>query len=43
MSPDQYRARLKGTLEGVASTLRAEGIQERHLSFGGEGTVPRWK
>jgi hypothetical protein len=43
MSPEEYRARLKRTLEGVASILRAKGIQESHLSFGGEGTVPTRK
>lgn len=40
---DPYFARLKGTLEGVVAHLRAKGIDERHLSFGGEGTVPRRK
>src|SRR5207244_6333111 len=34
---------LKGTLDGVAANLRARGIHERHLSFGGEGTVPARK
>src|SRR3989449_3446673 len=43
MSPDEYSTRLKGTLDGVVSTLRAKGIQERHLSFGGEGAVPARK
>src|SRR5437899_12704478 len=43
MSPDEYSTRLKGTLDGVVSTLRAKGIQERHLSFGGQGTVPTRK
>src|SRR5437867_303120 len=43
MSPDEYSTRLKGTLDGVVSTLRAKGIQERHLSFGGQGTVPARK
>ena len=40
---DSYFARLKGTLDGVATNLRAKGIHERHLSFGGEGTVPERK
>src|SRR5439155_13126778 len=40
---DSYFARLKGTLDGVAANLRAKGIHERHLSFGGEGTVPARK
>lgn len=44
MSPgDSYFARLKGTLNGVVSSLRAKGIHERHLSFGGEGAVPARK
>jgi len=38
-----YFARLKGTLAGVVTNLRAKGIQERHLSFGGEGAVPERK
>lgn len=40
---DAYFARLKGTLEGVVTNLRAKGIHERHLSFGGEGAVPTRK
>ena len=40
---DAYFTRLKGTLDGVVSNLRAKGIHERHLSFGGEGTVPARK
>ena len=40
---DAYFARLKGTLEGVLSNLRTKGIQERHLSFGGEGATPARK
>ncbi|MEO7300019.1 MAG: AccI family restriction endonuclease [Verrucomicrobiota bacterium] len=43
MNSEEYHARLKGTLDGVASTLRAKGIEERHLAFGGEGTVPTRK
>jgi hypothetical protein len=43
MSLDDYRARLKETLGDAASALRAKGINERHLSFGGEGTVPTRK
>jgi hypothetical protein len=39
MSGDEYFARLQETLEGVISTLRARGIHERHLLFGGAGTV----
>jgi len=40
---DSYYARLKGTLAGVLTHLRAKGIHERHLSFGGEGKVPERK
>jgi hypothetical protein len=40
---DAYFSRLKGTLDGVVSNLRAKGIHERHLSFGGEGAVPTRK
>ena len=40
---DPYFLRLKGTLGGVVANLRAKGIHERHLSFGGEGTVPARK
>lgn len=43
MSGEEYFLRLKQTLEGVVANLRAKGIQERHLSFGGEGTVPTRK
>lgn len=43
MSGEEYSARLKQTLGGVVSNLRAKGIHERHLSFGGEGTVPARK
>jgi len=39
MSGDEYFARLKGTLDGVVANLRAKGIHDRHLSFGGAGTV----
>jgi hypothetical protein len=35
-----YFERLGGTLDGVMASLRAKGIHERHLSFGGEGAVP---
>ena len=37
---DAYLARLKSTLERVIANLRSEGIQERHLAFGGEGPLP---
>ncbi len=37
---DSYFVRLKQTLEGVVENLRTKGIHGRHLSFGGEGTVP---
>jgi hypothetical protein len=40
MSGAEYFARLRQTLDGVVSNLRTKGIHERHLSFGGEGTVP---
>ena len=43
MSGDEYFARLKETLGGVASNLRAKGIHDRHLSFGSEGAVPARK
>jgi len=35
-----YFARLKATLGDVIENLRAKGIDERHLAFGGEGTPP---
>lgn len=37
---DSYFARLEGTLAGVINNLRAKGIEERHLAFGGEGPLP---
>lgn len=40
MSGEEYFARLGQTLDGVVEILRGKGIHERHLSFGGEGTVP---
>ena len=40
---NSYFAQLKGTLDGVLTTLRTKGIDERHLSFGGEGIVPKRK
>ncbi len=40
---DTYFARLKATLNGVVETLRAKGIDERHLAFGGEGQPPARK
>src|SRR5436190_17255260 len=40
---NSYFARLKATLDGVVTNLRAKGIHERHLSFGGEGTLPERK
>lgn len=38
-----YFGRLKGTLDGVVTNLRAKGIHERHLLFGGEGTMAERK
>jgi hypothetical protein len=38
-----YFARLESTLVDVVTNLRAKGIDERHLSFGGEGTIPERK
>lgn len=38
-----YFARLKATLDGVIENLRAKGIDERHLAFGGEGQPPARK
>jgi len=38
-----YFARLKATLAGVVENLRAKGIDERHLAFGGEGQPPARK
>ncbi|HEX3720999.1 MAG TPA: AccI family restriction endonuclease [Verrucomicrobiae bacterium] len=40
---DSYFERLKGTLDGVVTNLRNKGIHERHLSFGGQGSVPERK
>ena len=40
MSGEEYFARLKQTLDGAVTNLRAKGIHEPHLPFGGEGTVP---
>ena len=40
---DAYFARLTATLEGVGANLRAKGIDERHLAFGGEGHPPTRK
>ncbi|MEK7677413.1 MAG: AccI family restriction endonuclease [Verrucomicrobiota bacterium] len=40
---DSYFAGLKNTLEGVVANLRAKGIVERHLAFGGEGQPPARK
>ncbi len=37
---EAYLARLQSTLKGVIRNLRNEGIQERHLAFGGEGALP---
>jgi len=37
---DAYYARLTATLEGVVERLRAKGMVERHLTFGGEGQPP---
>ncbi|MBI5383558.1 MAG: AccI family restriction endonuclease [Verrucomicrobia bacterium] len=38
-----YFSRLTTTLEGVVEQLRAKGIVERHLNFGGEGHPPARK
>src|SRR5258708_40170073 len=38
-----YFARLKTTLGGVVENLREKGIDERHLTFGGEGEPPARK
>ena len=44
MSPgDAYFSRLTKTLDGVVGALREKGIDERHLSFGGEGQPPTRK
>ncbi len=40
---DAYVARLTATLGSVAEHLRAKGIVERHLTFGGEGQPPTRK
>ncbi|MCX6902118.1 MAG: AccI family restriction endonuclease [Verrucomicrobia bacterium] len=40
---DSYFARLNNTLGGVVENLRAKGIVERHLAFGGEGQPPSRK
>jgi len=38
-----YFAGLKATLPGVIKILRSKGIDERHLTFGGEGRQPSRK
>jgi len=43
MSDAEYFARLEQTLDGVVANLRAKGIHERHLAFGGAGPVPTRK
>jgi hypothetical protein len=43
MSGDEYFAQLQQTPDGVTSVLRSKGIQERHLTFGGEGQPPARK
>jgi hypothetical protein len=40
---ESYFPQLKKTLEGVVEILRAKGIDERHLAFGGEGHPPARK
>jgi AccI restriction endonuclease len=40
---ESYFPRLKHTLEGVVENLRAKGIDEGHLAFGGEGHPPTRK
>ncbi len=37
---DAYFSRLAATLDGLVENLRRKGIDERHLSFGGEGQTP---
>jgi AccI restriction endonuclease len=37
---DAYFSRLATTVEGVVENLRRKGIDERHLTFGGEGQPP---
>ena len=43
MNGKEYFERLMQTLDGVVANLSAKGIHERHLSFGGAGTVPTRK
>ena len=40
---ESYFPQLKNTLEGVVANLRAKGIDERHVAFGGEGHPPTRK
>jgi hypothetical protein len=40
---DAYFSQLTTTLEGVVKNLREKGIDERHLTFGGEGQPPARK
>lgn len=40
---DAYFSRLTTTLKGVVENLREKGINERHLTFGGEGQLPARK
>ncbi len=37
---DAYFSKLTSTLEGVVESLRSKGIDERRLTFGGEGQPP---
>ncbi|MEQ1858783.1 MAG: AccI family restriction endonuclease [Chthoniobacteraceae bacterium] len=37
MNGDEYLAELRGTLTGVVDTLTRDGIEARHLAFGGAG------
>src|SRR5208283_1271384 len=40
---DSYFTQVQLTLPGVIEKLQAKGIHQRHLSFGGEGTIPARK
>lgn len=39
----EYFQRLRGTLKGVIHHLTEKGIQENHLVFGGQGSIPKRK
>lgn len=40
MTGDEYFLRLSQTVDAVVSILKAKGIHQAHLLFGGEGVVP---